>query len=238
MVNVPSCSINSRQKGRVDIWWATHSLCQFSSVQSLSRVRLFATPWIEARQAPCPSPAPGVHSNSCPSSRWCHLAISSSVIPCSSCPQSLPASRSFPMSQFRWSKDWNFSFSISPSNDYSGLISFRIDWFALLAVQGSVNHLQALLSKSLIQFFADGWGCVPSLSFGLRPNYWSFSFSNSPSNEYSGLIPFRIDWLNLLAVQGTLKSLQNHSSKESVLQHSAFFIVQLSHPHWKNHSFD
>ena len=71
----------------------------------------------------------------------------------------------------RWPKCWSFSFSISPSNDYSGLISFRIDWFALLAVQVSVNHLQALLSKSLIQFFADGWGCVPSLSFGLRPNY-------------------------------------------------------------------
>ena len=62
------------------------------------------------------------------------------------------------------------------------------------------------------------------------PKYWSFSFSNSPSNEYSGLISFRIDWFNLLAVQGTLKSLlQHHSSKESVLRHSAFFTVQLSH---------
>ena len=60
--------------------------------------------------------------------------------------------------------------------------------------------------------------------------YWSFSFSISPSNEYSGLISFRMDWLDLLAVQGTLKSLlQHHSSKASVLQHSAFFIVQLSH---------
>ena len=63
-------------------------------------------------------------------------------------------------------------------------------------------------------------------------NYWSFSFSISPSNEYSGLISFRMDWLDLLAVQGTLNSLlQNHSSKASILQHSAFFIVQLSHPH-------
>ena len=75
------------------------------------------------------------------------------------------------------------------------------------------------------------------------PKYQSFSFSISPSNEYSGLISFRMDWLDLLAVQGTLKSLlksQHHSSKGSNLQCSAFFIVQLSHPHTTtgNHSFD
>ena len=64
------------------------------------------------------------------------------------------------------------------------------------------------------------------------PKYWSFSFSISPSNEYSGLISFRTDWLDLLAVQGTLKSLhQHHSSKASILQHSAFFIVQISRPY-------
>ena len=64
------------------------------------------------------------------------------------------------------------------------------------------------------------------------PKYWSFSFSISPSNEYSGLISFRMDWLDLLAVQGTLKSLfQHHSSKASILPCSAFFIVQLSHPY-------
>ena len=62
------------------------------------------------------------------------------------------------------------------------------------------------------------------------PKYWSFSFKISPSNEHPGLISFRMDWLDLLAVQGTLKSfLQHHSSKASILQHSAFFIVQLSH---------
>ena len=74
------------------------------------------------------------------------------------------------------------------------------------------------------------------------PKYWSFSFSISPSNEYSGLICFRMDWLDLLAVQGTLKSLlQCHNSKASVLWHSAFFTVQISHPYmtyWKNHSLD
>ena len=64
------------------------------------------------------------------------------------------------------------------------------------------------------------------------PRYWSFSFSISPSNEYSGLISYRMDWLDLLAVQGTLKSLlEHHSSKASILWHSAFFIVQLSHPY-------
>ena len=74
------------------------------------------------------------------------------------------------------------------------------------------------------------------------PKYWSFSFSISPCNEYLGLIAFRVDWFVLLAVQGALKSLlQHHSSKVSVLQHSVFFIVQLSHPYMtteKNHSFD
>ena len=70
-----------------------------SSVQSLSRVRLFATPWIAAHQASLSTPTPGVHSDSRPSSQWCHPAISSSVIPFSSYPQSLPASQSFPMSQ-------------------------------------------------------------------------------------------------------------------------------------------
>ena len=63
------------------------------------------------------------------------------------------------------------------------------------------------------------------------PKFWSFSFIISPSNEYSGLISFRMDWLDLLAVQGILKSLQHHSSKASILWHSAFFIVQLSHPY-------
>ena len=73
------------------------------SDQSLSRVRLFATPWIAARQASLPSPTPRVHWDSRPSSQWCHPAISSSVVPFSSCPQSLPASESFPMSQlFSW----------------------------------------------------------------------------------------------------------------------------------------
>ena len=118
----------------------------------------------------CPLPTPGVYSNSCPLSQWCHPTILSSVIPFSSCLQSFSASGSFQMSQF----------------------------------------------------FAPG-----GQSIGV-----SASTSVSPSNEYSGSISFRMDWLDLLAVQGTLKSLlQHHSSKPSIPRHSAFFIVQLSHPY-------
>ena len=72
------------------------------------------------------------------------------------------------------------------------------------------------------------------------PKYWNFSFNISPSNEHPGLMSFKMDWLDVLAVQGTLKSLlQHHSSKASILWHSDFFTVQLSqHDHWKNHSLD
>ena len=117
---------------------------QFSSVQSLSHVRLF---WLHESQharLPCPSPTPGVHSDSCPSSLWCHPIISSSVVPFFSCPQSLPASGSFPIEStlhMRWPKYWSFSLSISPSNEHPGLISFRMDWLDLLAVQATCKSL-------------------------------------------------------------------------------------------------
>ena len=94
---------------------------------------------------PCPSPTPGVHPDSRPLTQWCHPAISSSVVPFSSCPQSLPPSESFPMSQlFTWggqSTKWSFSFSIFPSKEIPGLISFRMDWLDLLAVQGTLKSL-------------------------------------------------------------------------------------------------
>ena len=89
---------------------------------------------------PCPIPTPGVHINSCASSPWCHPTISSSVIPFSSCPESLPASGSFPVSQLfhmRWPKYWSFSLMISPSNEHPGLVSFMMDWLDLFAVQGT-----------------------------------------------------------------------------------------------------
>ena len=92
---------------------------------------------------PCPSPTPGVHSDPRPSSPWCHPAISSSVVPFSSCPQSLPASKSSNEStlRMRWPKYWSFSFSIMPSKEHPGLISFRMDWLDFLAVQGILKSL-------------------------------------------------------------------------------------------------
>ena len=92
---------------------------------------------------PCPSLSPGACSNSCPLSQWCHPTISSSVVPFS-CLQSFTASGFFSNESvllIRWPKYWSFSFSISPSSEYSGLISFRIVWFDLLAVQGTLKSL-------------------------------------------------------------------------------------------------
>ena len=96
---------------------------------------------LQHARLPCPSPSPGVCSNSCPLSLCCLPTISPSVTPFSSCPQFCPPSGSLPMSWLcnRWPNYW--SFSISPSNEYSGLISFRNDWFDLLAVQGTLKSL-------------------------------------------------------------------------------------------------
>jgi len=92
---------------------------------------------------PSPSPTPRVYSNWCPLSQWCHPTISSSVVPSSSCLQSFPASGSLQMSSLhiKWPKYWSFSFNISPYNEHPGLISFRMDWLDLLAVQGTLKSL-------------------------------------------------------------------------------------------------
>ena len=109
---------------------------------------------LQHSRLPCPSPSPRVCSNSCPLSQWCHPTISSSVIPFSSCPQSFLASGSFPKESalhIRWPKYWSFSFSISPSNEYSGFFSFRIDWFDL-AVQkesSSTPQFESISSLAL-----------------------------------------------------------------------------------------
>ena len=140
-----------------------------SSVQLLSRIQLFVTPWTVARQAT--------------------LSITNS---------------------------WNLLKlmsieSVMPSNHL-------ILWSPLLLLPSIFPSLRVFSNESVLHI---RW-----------PKYWSFSFSISPSNEYSGLISFRMDWLDLLAVQGTHKSLlQSHSSKALILQCSAFFTVQLSHPH-------
>ena len=99
---------------------------RLSSAQSLSCIWLLVSPWLQHARPPCPSPTPRACSNSCLSSWWCH-----------------PSIRLFPNEsalRIRWPKDWSFSFSISPSNEYSGLISFRIVWVDLLAVQGSLKR--------------------------------------------------------------------------------------------------
>ena len=108
---------------------------------------------LQHARLPCPSLSPGVCSSSCPLSQRCYLTISSSVAPFSSCPQSFPASMSINELALciRWPKYWSSSFSISPSNEYSGLISFRFDWFDLLAVQGTLKRLlQTHSLKALI----------------------------------------------------------------------------------------
>ena len=113
-------------------------------VSSLSCVWLFATPWTAVHQVPQSFTNSWSCSNSCPQSQWCHPTISSSVIPFFSCLQSFPASGSFPMKstlRIRWLKYRRFSFSINPSNEYSGLIYFMIDWFDLLAVQRTLKSL-------------------------------------------------------------------------------------------------
>ena len=120
---------------------------------------------LQYARPPCPSPTPGVHPNSCPSSRWCHPAICHP-------PLLLPP--------------------IPPSiRVFSNESTLRMRW----------------------------------------PKYWSFSFSVIPSKEHPELISFRMDWLDLLEVQGTLKSLLQHHSSKSILQHSAFFTVHFSHPY-------
>ena len=142
---------------------------QFRSVQSLSQVRLFVTPWTAARQA--------------------SLSITKS--------RSLPKLVSMEL--------------VMPSN-------YLILCHPLLLLPPIPPSIRVFSNESVL--------CMR------WPKYWSFSFNISPSNKYSGLVSFRMSWLDLLAVQGTLKSLlQHHSSKASILQRSAFFIVQLSHPY-------
>ena len=153
---------------------------QFSSVQSLSRDRLFATPWIAARQA---------------------------------------------------------SMSIINSRSSLKLMSIRLVMPSSHLILCHPLLLLPPIPPSIRVFSNESTLCMR------WPKYWSFSFNISPSNVHSGLISFRMDWLELLAVQGTLKSLlQHHSSKASILWHSAFFIISSAltsiHDDWKNHSLD
>ena len=119
------------------------NIIQFSSIQSLSHVQLFATPWIAAGQASLSITISGIHSNSRPSSRWSHSAISFSVVPFASCPLIPPSIRVFSNESIlcmRWPKYWSFNFSISPSKEIPVLISFSMDWLDLLVRNANQNH--------------------------------------------------------------------------------------------------
>jgi len=276
----------------------------FFVVQSLNHVWFLVTPWTVAHQVPLSSTV----SWSLLKSMSIELMMLSNHLilccPLLHLPSVFPSINVFPNElaiRIRWPKCWNFSFSISPSSEYSGLIFFRIDWFDLFAAQGTFRvfssttiqkhqlfsnqpslwvlfQLSSVQSLSHVQLFATPWtaACQASLSVtnsrsllklvsiesvmpsshfvpyhpllllsvfpSIRvfsnesvlcirwPKYWNFSIS--PSNEYSGLISFRIDWFDLLAAQGTLKSfLQLHRSKASIYQCRAFFTIQLSYPY-------
>ena len=123
----------------------------------------------------------------------------------------------------RWPKYWSFSLSISRSNEHAGLISSRMDWLDLLAVQGTL--------KSLLQHLHIRW-----------PKCWSFSLSISRSNVHAGLISSRMDWMDLLAVQGTLKSLLQQEKFKSINSSALNFLYSPTltyiHDHGKNHSLD
>ena len=127
-----------------------HYLPEFAQIQSIESVSQFSRSvmsnplqlhGLQHTRPPCPSPAPRVYSNSCPLSWWCDPIISSSVVPFSSRLRSFPASGSFLMSHLFASGGQKFRFNISPPNEYSGLISFMIDWLDLLAVQGTLKSL-------------------------------------------------------------------------------------------------
>ena len=199
----------------------------------LSRVRLLATPWTVARQAPlsmgfsrqecwsglpcCPLgdlPNPGMESKFLMSSALAGQFFTTGAPCCCSVTQPCPTLCN-PM-------DCSTPGFLSITNSWSLL--------KLMSIKSVMPSNHIILCRPLL--------LLPLIFPSIRvfsnesvlhirwPEYWSFSFSISPSNEYSGLISFRIDWLDLLAVQGTLKSLlQHHSSKASILQHSAFFIV-------------
>ena len=166
--------------------WADSRVLQFSSV---------AQSWphgLQHGRLPCPSPTPRTCSNLRPLSWWWHPTISSSVVPFSSCLQSYPASGSFPMNQFfasPWPKYWSFSFSISPSSEYSGLISFRIDWFDLLAVRGTL--------KSLLQHHSSKASILRHLAF-FMVSHPSFSHPFHIHLANSHIHPFRLDAFYLI----------------------------------------
>ena len=199
-------------------------------------------PGLQHTRLPCPSLSPGVCSNSCPLSQWCHPTISSSVPPFSICPQSFPASGSFPMSGLFASGGQSIGISASSSvlpmniqgwfpfssvQLLSHVRLFVTPWTAACQASLSITNPQSLPKFMPIESVMPSNHLIlchplllpPSIFSSIRvfsnesallirlPKYWSFSFNISPSNEHPGLISFRMDWLDVLSIQGTLKSL-------------------------------
>ena len=277
---VPSVCVDWARNINNTCIYISSTMNQFSSVaQSCTTI---CTPWITACQPFLSITNSQSSLKLMPIKSVMPPAISSSVIPFSSCPQSFPASRSFPMSQlFAWggqsigvsalasvrpmnTQDWSLgltdwiSLQSTSVQSLSCVRLFVTPWTAAcqasLSIINSWNLLKLMSTESVMPsnhlILCCSLLLPPSIFPSIRvfsnesallirwPKYWSFSFNMSLSNEYSRLISFRMDWLDLLAVQGTRKSLlQHHSSKASVLQPSVFFTVQLSHL-WKNHSLD
>ena len=170
----------------------------------------------------CPSLSPGGCSDSCPMSWWCHPTISFSVIPFSSCLQSFPASGSFPMSQLFASGDpmyWSFSFITSLSNEYSGLISFRIDWFDL-AVQGL---------SSLFQHY--------NLKASILLHSAFFMVQLSPSYMTTGKTIALPRWRSPRDSQESFPTPQSEGINSSALNLLYGSTLTSIHDYWKNHSF-
>ena len=173
---------------------------------SLNHVHLFATLWTVAHQAPLSMGLFGQEY-------WSGLPF---LYPGDTWTVQLSRVR---LSVTPWTAARQSSLSITNSRSLLKLMSHPTISSSVFPFSAHIQYFPALGSFQMSQLRIR-W-----------PKYWSFSFNINPSNEHPGLVSFRRDWLDLLAVQGTLKSLlQHHSSKASILQHSAFFIVQLSHP--------
>ena len=212
-------------------------------VKSLSRVRLFATPWTVAYQAPqsmgfsrqeywngLPFPSPGDLSNP-------GIKPGSPALQADALPSEPPGKTSVQFSSVQsLSHVRLFETPLIAAHQASLSITNSWSLLKLIPIKSVMPSNHLILCRPLlllppippsIRVFSNG-----STLHMRWPKYWSFSFSISPSNEHPGLISFRMDWLNLFAVQGTLKSLlQHHSSKASIFWHSAFFTVQLSYPY-------
>ena len=217
-------------------YFITQSATPCLLIYLLCHVQLFVTPWTAV--APCPYYLLEFAQT--------HVlpTISFSVTPFSSCLQSFSASGSFPMSQLFASGGQSIRVLNNMFSSVQSLSHVRL--FATIG--GTMNRSTPGLPvhhqlRELTQTQVHPVASPPAFNLSqhqglfqrvhsLHQVYWSFSYSISPSNDYLGLISFRMDWLDLLAVQGTLKTLlQHHSSKASILPCSAFFIVQLSHPY-------